>query len=127
MKQRIETKVENGTILKTISFGNGSVGISATPEHRFYACFEDSITKDTKCDWVAAQKLNPKTMKLYGANHQLVPFAEVTDITLEGKYTAGDINFPGSFYPAKVYNLSTETFSYYVTDSINRVLVHNMY
>ncbi len=86
--------------------------LHATPDHRFYMC------KDGKCAWERADHLR-KDMNFYAGKDQRYPMAGMS------MYAVGDGEFGIDRY-RQVYNLTTNTYVYYVGHTNGRVLVHNV-
>lgn len=91
--------------------------ILSTPNHRFFACYDDA-DQGYGCRWTKAAELDASTMRLYSKN-------ATRKIDYVSSFKIEDTRL-GSPIDHNVYNLASETYTYYVGDNLHRVLVHNV-
>lgn len=101
---------------------DNKIVFEVTPNHRFYTYIGDeNCPGDLECNWVSASALDRKRMSLYHSDG-----GEQAKLTFVSDYQVTDSKL-GIFQASKkVYNLSTETYVYYVGPLDKRVLVHNL-
>lgn len=110
-------QVEHGESMSALAVRNTQTRIFSTQNHRFLVCGEDPADS-SKCHWVRSKDISAGT-QLYAGENKRINVVAAVPYKIEDSWMGIDND-------RDVYNLNTETFTYYVGNNENRVLVHNV-